>query len=118
MVRQSYVLFKEVVTKAQDKYLDGSWTDKNAKVYIKRHGINEKFNDEIMEHAYNMKTYREAERNQDANPEHWGAVSADAEINPAMFETWKFPATWDRPHLMLDQHVDAIMHLIFLGVAK
>jgi hypothetical protein len=35
MVRQSYALFKEVVTKAQDKYLDGSWTDKNAKVYIK-----------------------------------------------------------------------------------
>jgi len=36
---------------------------------------------------------------------------------PELYAMWSFPATWQRG-VQLDQHIDVIMHLLFLGVIK
>jgi hypothetical protein len=71
-----------------------------------------------MDNALNAITLKDAIANKDSNPRHYDEVIKDYHENPDQYQRWTPLAVWNLPHVMIDQHIDIIMHLIFLGVAK
>ena len=55
--------------------------------------------------------------NRENIPTDYEAMVRDKQRNPSSYDIWQMPAVWQRG-TSLFQHVDAIMHLIFLGVFK
>jgi hypothetical protein len=75
-----------------------------------------------MECATNCRLLAEFENNQEMNgdPEiqlSYQQLLVKKLAAPEKFMMWKYPALWNRG-VQLSQHVDVVMHLIFLGVVK
>jgi len=68
-------------------------------------------------HAKNAKKFKEiAEQNEET--EEFQRLKDRKEECPDQFEPWKGPAAWQCEGVELDDHIDAIMHLLFLGIVK
>ena len=72
---------------------------------------------EVIIHATNVRTYNDLHQQLSDDDEGFQALQRLRTQDPSAFECWKFPALWNHS-TMLSQHVDAIMHLLFLGVIK
>lgn len=111
----SYALLKEIVTLTHNNVASTSWNIQIAKAFLSVFGINTVAVAEILEHAGNavcLKYVRD-EKLEDQYSEIMDLYEAE----PAKFEQWPIPVVWERG-LELDQHIDAIMHLLFLGLVK
>ena len=115
--RITYDSLKEAVGKSHDKIVSGSWTTDNANAYLWVHGINNEARKEIMEAAINERTFNQLFSVQDSKRDEFNAICRLKEQDPNLYKRWEFPALWSRG-TQLCQHVDVIMHLVFLGVVR
>jgi hypothetical protein len=116
----SFGLLKEVIIKAHNGFVNdtANWPESTCRVWLKVHGINERIIDQIMDHALNAITLKDATANKENEPGTYDVVIKDYNDNPYNYQRWSPLAVWDLPHVVIDQHIDIIMHMIFLGVAK
>ena len=117
--RLSYDIMKAAVEVAHNGIVSGGWSNKNAKAYLRVHGINAEAIEAITECATKCKNYRNAVDAAGGDPTMPEIVTLEAERErrPELFRMWKFPSLWVRG-VQLNQHVDVVMHLLFLGVVK
>jgi len=111
----TYEVMKAAVEKTHDKLSSGMWTTDNATAYLWVNGLNKEARTEVIMRATNIRTYNELRQSLD--DEAFQALQRLKKQDPSAFERWQFPALWSRSTMLL-QHVDVIMHLLFLGVIK
>jgi len=107
------------VKKAHDKYISGDWSISNMKAYLKVNGLNEDAIGSICARSRNVRDFNDSLKayvEQGVEEEYYD-LKYEREKNPVLFEIWKYPAVWERG-TELSQHIDTIMHLVFLGVVK
>ena len=121
-IKLSYAVMKYAVFTAHNEFVTGSWNKKNVDSFLRVHGLNNEAIFSIMECATNCRLLAEFENNQEMNgdPEiqlSYQQLLVKKLAAPEKFMVWKYPALWNRG-VQLSQHVDVVMHLIFLGVVK
>jgi len=87
------------ISYAQNMIIDGNWSTKAASAYIQTLGINTSTNEEICKNALSIRDHRRHNTNNPSPP------------------IWKVPSLWLRG-VPLSAHIDAPMHLLFLGIVK
>ena len=102
-INLSYDIIKGAVVVAHECFVRGTWTAKNLRCFLRVHGLNNVAISSILSCAAKCK---------DKATE--GIILDGDGETVAM---WKFPAMWERG-IELRQHIDVVMHLIFLGVVK
>jgi len=112
-VELTYDALKSAVTVAHDGFVNSSWSSNNVNSYLCAHGINAEAIQNIMECAKNFKAIIDLPE----DDTQCAALNIKQQSHPELFTMWKFPTLWCQ-NVNLTPHVDAIMHLIFLGVVK
>jgi len=107
----------DAVVKCHDRVVAGVWSIENASAFLWVNGINNEAKKEIIQHAANELRYNTLFDLRHSNKKEYETISRQRALNPSNFKRWEFPALWTRG-TELTQHVDVIMHLIFLGVIK
>lgn len=114
--RLSYDNLRAAIDVAHNGYVTNGWTQKNCVEYLKVECLNDNFIDKFLEHAVNVTAFAAAE---EAGDQHLLAQMREhLRLNPTSYLKCPVPALWDRDGVNLTTHVDAIMHLIFLGIVK
>ena len=113
----TYDTLKEAIIKAHNNVVSGCWNADNAYAFLWTNGINKEARKAVIEAATNERKYNMLFNERDSNKEEFDAIHRLKELNPCSFQHWNFPALWSRG-TELSQHVDVIMHLLFLGVIK
>jgi hypothetical protein len=118
-MRLTYSTMKEAVVTTHDNFVNGDWTNSNARTFLQVHGINKEASDAIMERAKNclsLSIEQEYYDREGMNAD-YVKIIRQRQANPELFERWNFPSLWDRG-VNLEQHIDVAMHLVFLGIIK
>jgi hypothetical protein len=105
------------VHKTHTAIVSGIWSIENAKSYLWVEGFNSDSISAVIEHATNTRALNALEAEMDLYPEDYEAMLHDKQCRPSLYAIWKVPSLWNRG-TDLTQHVDAVMHLIFLGIVK
>jgi hypothetical protein len=114
--RLSYDNLRAAIDVAHNGYVMNGWTQKNCVEYLKVECLNDNFIDKFLEHAVNVTAFQAAEEADDEQM--LAQMREHLRLNPTLYEKCPVPALWDRDGVNLITHVDAIMHLIFLGIVK
>ena len=93
------------------------WNKQQTNAFLRTYAINEESAKGIIKHAESCWLKKEAIRLRDDDPHFYATVQECVAAAPLDFEIWTPPAPWTMG-LELDQVVDVIMHLLFLGVCK
>jgi hypothetical protein len=117
-----YATLKSAVTASHENYVKGSWSKANVESYLKVTGLNSSAINSVMQCANNCKdlvavlsldpTTASVEDIQRAQQ-----TLQHKDQNPSAYEMWRMPAIWNRG-VDLHQHIDVVMHLLFLGVVR
>ena len=101
----------------------GDWTEAEGKLFLSLQGLNERFFIEALGRARRrgeLLVGREAASGGAASVEacaHYAELLQEEQDHAARFNAY-IPAAWTTPGLTLREYVDAIMHLLFLGVER
>jgi len=107
----------QAVKKAHQYMVCGIWTATNCESYLKVNGLNMKAIKSVIDHAANEIIYKTAmEKRKDDNST-YNLILDVMKNNPKSFQCWELPSLWTKS-TMLHQHIDALMHLLMLGVQK
>jgi hypothetical protein len=101
---------------AHDKFVSGEWDGKTVEAYLSVDIINPTATKEILENARNDKAFFVARQEREDYPEGYRAIADHKLRNPSLYGHWRPPPSWKRRELQ--EHVDVLMHLVFLGVVK
>lgn len=112
--RQTYEEMKEALIVAQDCFLGGWWEKKHCVSFLKVHGANDYLIGQFIEHAVNVLAVKIADETNDE--EILEKLRQQISVNPDLFQRCPTPVMWDREGVDLTTHIDAIMHLLFLGI--
>lgn len=108
---------------ANTNLLRRTWTREEADKYLTENGIVKKICTKIIDHAHGLRSLQEAkikaEGNQatETDKKAYQNLSLAAETTPDNYKLYDGPPTWNR-NFNIQQHVDAPMHLLFLGIIK
>jgi hypothetical protein len=111
----TYEDLQAAVTLAHDNFVSSKWDQGNVTAYLNLHGINADACTEIFDHASNVATLLNIDPEKD--PLSFKVFTEYRKNNPHLFEKWPIPSFWKRG-IPLSDHIDAIMHLLFLGIVK
>ncbi len=109
----TYDVLKHAVRAAHNGFVNNGWSSSNVKIYLHVHGINTEALQDILECAKNFKAMMDLP---EGEPQRVALMIKQCS-HPELFTMWKFPTLWCR-NVHLSQHIDVIMHLLFLGVVK
>ena len=113
----TFELLKTTIDTAHNKVISRSWSTEQASAYMEVCGLNEKCRLEVIDRANNCILADLIEENKEVEPEIYEVLIRDKQRNPELYKCWPFPPSWCSG-LEMSQHIDAIMHLVFLGVIK
>jgi hypothetical protein len=105
------------VHKTHTAIVSGIWSIENAKSYLWVEGFNSDSISAVIERATNARALNALEAEMDLYPEDYESMLHDKQCRPSLYAIWKVPSLWNRG-TDLTQHVDAVKHLIFLGIVK
>ena len=118
--RLTYDAMWSAVEMAHNGVVLGQWSLKNMKDYLRVHGLNAEAVSAICECANNCRTYNSMKAASEGDPAslHLMAIQWEWQLNPELFQMWKFTTLWVHDGVQFYQHIDVAMHLIFCGVIK
>ena len=116
-IKMSYSSMSKAVETAHNKLVERSWTTGNAETFLKVNGLNSTITKDVIENAWNIIIYKDAEEKKEEDPVTFEMLSKEKEKHPSRFECLKLPSYWSRQS-KLDHHIDVIMHLLLLGIQK
>ncbi len=112
-----YGVLKEAVRKTHEKISRGEWQVKQGRAFLKALAINKDLRCRVTDNAWNAHQLALSVENKDKAPLEHGYLADQFNENPQSFTMVELPVLWCRG-VLLKQHVDVIMHLVFLGVLK
>lgn len=95
----------------------GEWNEEEGKAFLTTFCINKSLRTNVVENARNARNLSIAEMEKEEMPENFAYLSLLQKENPKDFEALDVPVLWSRG-VLLEMHIDVVMHLIFLGVVK
>ena len=115
-LKLSYAVLVSAASEVFTKVSTNVWQPSAAKRFLLRHCINNEAQAEIIERASNRQSLNYVLSNNlgDKYPD----LISLSEENPDSFQAYPVPALWQKPGLALHQNIEAIMHLLFLGLQK
>lgn len=108
--RVSYKSMMQAIELAHCKFVDDIWNKHNCDAFLKVEGLNTAIIDRFFLHATRAKALHLCPNDSD--------LKAEAASNPCSFAMMQYPPQWIGPGVDLMSHVEAVMHLQFLGVVK
>jgi len=121
-MKLTYEMLKCAALRSHQEFVHGTWSKSNVESFLKVRGINTACISAILHCADNCRRLTEMESNpmriHDAALQgRYEELVTDKQQNPMSYEPWTTPALWDRG-VELSQHVDVVMHLLFLGIVR
>ena len=114
--RLSFDLFKEKAAEVHERIVARELTSKQGVAVLAAFCITEDVGKRVCDHAANRRAADTLETTADsADVDH---ILEMMEDNPDMFDHLPTPASWDIPNFELHHFVEAVMHLLFLGIVK
>jgi len=110
----SYKQLCSAVEKARQQLESNAWTLSNAEAYLRIHCLTDNTISDVLEAANLRGLLAAAQEHAEAECDFLSMLQNE---KPDCFIDCKLPALWQRP-VQLHQHIDVIMHLLFLGVQK
>lgn len=110
--RITYDSLKAAVDIAHIGVVEHGWTKATCKAFLSSEGINENFFATIYLHANRALALRELQS------EVHDELLEDSELHPEAYMKASYPAQWQRPCQELRDTIDALMHLMFLGIVN
>ena len=108
----------ECIEVSTQKFRDGMWNSNNVTVYCNVHGMNTNGTQSLITTLQNCWALEYIKANVDQQKvEQYNNIMRDYNNNSDKYTVWKGGPYW-QSGLRLDQCVDALMHLLFLGVTK
>jgi hypothetical protein len=107
-------MLKDALKKTKDNVVDGKWTKKQAEEYLAYFCFQKKFVDKVIQASENIRVLETANKNQDKDPQHYADVMEMVLEDEDSFTPVECPPLWNRG-VALHQHIDVLMHLVFLG---
>ena len=116
-IKLTYKKLKEEVTCVQEKFENDDWDKKTTESYLRTLCINKESIVSLINHAEKKKTKNVLTLNKEKYSQEYCEVQTQLNENPSDYEDWIVPSSWRR-NMELEDHVDVIMHLVFLGIVK
>jgi len=116
-IRITYDTLKCAVATTHQNIAEGTWSIDNGKSYLLVSGLNTEAINQVLLHAGNARLYNRLYNCRESDLEKYEKISRVKSANPDLFQHWEFPSLWSRG-VELSQHIDVVMHLLFLGVIK
>lgn len=113
----SYEVLANTVSKVHSNIVQRVWTVEQALAFMEVGGLNEKCRSEVIDRATNCLLEITIEGQSEIEPEVHQILLRDKRSHPELYKCWQLPSSWCRG-VEITQHIDAIMHLLFLGVIK
>jgi hypothetical protein len=113
-VKLTFPMLKRALKKASTLLSEGAWTKTNVEVYLSTFSINKKMIKRVVCNAENIRMLNEADKQRDEKPDEYQEIMEIFAENEDEFSEAKIPPLWDRG-VSLHQHIDVVMHLVFLG---
>ena len=104
---------KQCVENVHTKVDNGVWNKKQCFNEMDKFCINKKTQQKIYDNAMIRKTLKEEEK--DASSRIGSLLQSESVMNNNTFKKYEGPAAWETE---INRHIDAPMHLLFLGLAK
>ena len=120
-IKITFQVLKNCINVASQNLINGSWTENNVIAYCGVNGINlassKKLNDKVQNRVAIYYINNEYPQSSDSDViEAYNDVQNNF-LTHIKFTLWKGGPYWNS-NLQLDQFVDVIMHLIYLGITK
>lgn len=109
----TYQTMTEALGVAHRGYSERNWNLKKLRKFMQVECLSTELQDKVVDRAGNAKSINTA-----TLPEDVALLSAHREANPDLYEPVPPLAAWLRPHVDLRCNVEAVMHILFLGIAK
>ena len=103
-------------TEAYDEVSSGSWTLAVARIFLKTEGVNDQFSELVTAAASNRLKLNQMDPNSESYRGH--LILSQAFNSTFPVDQPLRPATWGYPGVSLRDHIDVIMHLLFLGIVS
>ena len=115
----TFELLKHTTSTATTNLMEGKWSETSTSVYCGAHGINVQGTKKIIDSVNNKLAleYHTSKDIQQVDKNNADSILVDFRRNEKKYEKWCGGPFWNSS-LSLNQFVDAIMHLVFLGVTK
>jgi hypothetical protein len=114
--RQYSERLKDSARISHKKFVSGDWDQKMVEAYLGVEIISPIGVKEILDNAKNDKSMMEASKERDMYPDTYAAIKDHKQRMPSMYGPWIPPPSWERRELC--EHIDVLMHLVFLGIVK
>lgn len=116
--RLTYEKLKKAVDLSRNQIESGQWTIKEANSYLKTYCLQDKAIDRMLNNSSHRYRLIQASGETESQLEEDVAILRDiVDRFPDLLENKPYPGNWCSP-VMLEQRIDVIMHLLFLGVTK
>ena len=115
-IELNWKILLKVLSDSSEYYMNGEWSEKNCKTYLNCHGINNVACDTLISHCNNQMAKDRVIKSEIRN---YGTdlITMKFHKEPSLFATWLGGPYW-RSNVHFKSYIDAIMHLLFLGVTK
>ena len=113
--RVTYEGLTTAVRETDSNVYDNAWDGKTAKAFLHAETVNHESIEDVVERAEYRRTRDDVLNSSNEDDKQF--IESEVARDPLQFEPWALPALWNRG-IQLRQHVEAIMHLLFLGVAN
>ena len=110
----TYETMKHALITAHEGMVSENWSNKNAEAYMRVNGLNSEAIQSTIKCGVNCKVFAALEEYAGDDSDEFHAFLENQTANPLLLQRWTYPAVWVRG-VKLSQHVDVVMHLLFLG---
>lgn len=115
--KMSFEAMQGAADKAHESVVREEWTIQRAKAYLTCMAFNQHVIDEILNHASRVLAWNNAVQQKEEKPELYAEFKKFHDRNPSRYQKFKLPPIVGTDH-SLEQVIDLIMHLLFLGIGK
>ena len=113
-MRLTFDVLRKAIKETETNVTNGNWNKKEAEEYLSYFCVQKKLLDEVIRRSENIRVLEIATKNQETNEQEYADVMEMVLEDEDSFSPVKIPALWSRG-VSLHQHIDVMMHLVFLG---
>ena len=116
----TFSILNSAIDLATKKLVGGHWSELEVHSYCGANGISVAGIKCIIKHANNIQVwahYQKGDGMTNRDDGYWDKIYRDREVDKAKYEVWGGSPYWNGI-IPLNQFVDTIMHLLFLGITK
>lgn len=113
----TFEVLGQAVKTADSEFVNCRWNKRNVEDYLHTFCINANAVSGIIKVSENILTMNHLVKNKAEHQSNYKAIMNCKTMNPKHYKPWLVPARWKR-NVKLQQHIDVIMNLLFLGIVR